>query len=451
MHTRKAAVFLVIVTVLALLCCFASAENSGNEIPPGPALHLEPEEVSVQKGRGVKVTPSVTDAPNGVRVRTYEWTSSDPEVAVYRDGNIRGIGRGTAVMTCSATLMDGTALSAECRVTVTVPVTEVKASAKTATVMAGETWIPEIQVLPEDASNPSVQYESSDGQVLSVDAEGRITAAAPGRAVLTVTSADNPSRQAKITVTVTRRIGKSDRELTFLGIPWESDCETCIAMLKENGFVTQETRSRYSFTAGAWHWPENDLLFSRISSWRTMPVAFSDRQAGAARTSLNPRKTIGGYLPQTATLIFLNGMDEEGRIDPETTRLIGVYFSFDNRHERGAVIFRDLLQRLEEQYGEFNRYLSNDIPKYYPELYQLIEPVMNEAKEFKVQEPELDVYLGEYAVCTIYGAGRTGIMLNMDANETVTLFYGRTDAPELIQELNTAMSREQVILEDAGV
>ena len=451
MHTRKTTVFLAIMTVAVLLCCFASAENNGDETLQGTVLRLDPEEVNVQKGREVKVKPSVIDAPEGVRVSRYEWTSSDPEVAVNRDGNIRGIGKGTAVLTCTANLMDGTVLSAECRVTVTVPVSEVKASAKTTTVMAGEILIPEIQVLPEDATNPIVQYTSSDEQVLSVDAEGRITAAAPGKAVLTVTSGDDPSKQAKITVTVTRRIGKSDRELTFLGIPWESDCETCIAMLKENGFVTQETRGRCSFSASVWHWPENDLLFSRISSWRTMPVAFSDRQAGAARTSMNPQKTIGGYLPQTATLIFLNGMDGEGRIDPETTRLIGVYFSFDNRHERGAVIFRDLLGRLEEQYGEFNRYLSKDIPKYYQELYRQIEPVMNEAKEFKVQEPDLDVYLGEYAVCTIYGTNDTGIMLNMDANETVTLFYGRTDAAELIRELDSAMGREQAILEDAGV
>ena len=441
----------MIITVLAAMCCFASAENNPDETVPAPVLQLKPEELNLQKGRGAKVTPSVIDAPKGVRAGKYEWVSSDSEVAVYREDNIRGIGGGTAVLTCSVTLSDGTALSAECRVTVTVPVTGVKASAQTAVVMAGETFALEIHVLPEDASNPRVQYASSDEAALSVDAEGRITAIAPGKAVLTVTSEDNPSKQAKITVTVTRRIGKTDRELTFLGIPWESDCETCISQLKENGFVTQETRTRYSFTASAWHWPEDDLLFSRISSWRTMPVAFSDRQTGAGRTSLNPQKTIGGYLPQTATLVFLNGLDEEGRINPETTRLIGVYFSFDNRHERGAVIFRELLGRLEEQYGEFNRYLSKDIPKYYPEVYEQIAPVMNEAKEFQIQEPELDVYLGEYAICTIYGTNHTGIMLNMDANETVTLFYGRTDAPELIQELDSAMSGEQAILEDAGV
>jgi len=317
--------------------------------------------------------------------------------------------------------------------------------------MAGEPFYPEILILPEDASNQGVRFASSDEGILSVDAEGRITAKAPGKTVLTVTSEDNPSKQAKITVTVTRRIGKSDRELTFLGIPWESDYETCISLLKESGFVAQETRSRCSYTASAWHWPENDLLFARISSWRTLPVVFSDRQTGAGRISLNPQKTIGGYMPQTATLIFLNGMDAEGRIDPEITRLTGVYFSFDNRHERGAVIFCNLLQRLEDQYGEFNRYLSKDIPKYYQELYEQIKAAMAEAKEFKLQEPELDVYLGEYAVCTIYGAQHTGIMLNMDANETVTLFYGRTDAPEMIQELISAMSGEQVILEDAGV
>ena len=76
---------------------------------------------------------------------------------------------------------------------------------------------------------------------------------------------------------------------------------------------------------------------------------------------------------------------------------------------------------------------------------------MAEAKEFKIEEPELDVYLGEYAICTIYGARHTGIMLNMDTNETVTLFYGRTDATELIQDIASTMGEEPVVLEDAGV
>ena len=42
-------------------------------------------------------------------------------------------------------------------------------------------------------------------------------------------------------------------------------------------------------------------------------------------------------------------------------------------------------------------------------------------------------------------------MLSIDTNETVTLFYGRTDAPEMIQALQESVTMEPVRMEDAGV
>ena len=441
---------LALVCFLTGLCCLSSAEESTEQALP--TLRLKPAELQLNKGVGAKVTPSVVNLPKGVRAKKYEWSSSDPEVAQFSNGSVRGIGGGRAVMTCTAILTDGTTLSADCPVSVRVPVTRIEADQAQLTVMAGDPVILEITVFPEDATNTTIQFSSSDDQVLSVGPDGQVTALAEGKAVLTAVSEDNPSRKLKIPVTVSRRIGISERELTFLGIPWESDCETCIDLLKEKGFVAQDARNRSSFTGTAWHWPENDLLFSRVSSWRTVPISFSDNETGAGRTSLKPVKTVGGYMPQTATLIYLNGIGEDGRIDPDSTRLIGVYFNFDNRHEKGTTIFCDLLKRLEEQYGEFRRYLSKEFTRYYPELYSGIEEVMTEPREYTAQEPETgDAYLGEYAICTIRGANHTGIMLNLDTNESVTLFYGRTDAPELIEELRQHMEDHTEVIEDIGV
>jgi hypothetical protein len=349
-------------------------------------------------------------------------------------------------------MSDGTVLTAECPVTVIVPVTGIQTDAKTLTVMVGDMMIPEISVFPEDATNPRVLLSSSDERILSVGEGGKVTGVAVGKAILTAASEDNPAKEVSVQVTVTRRIGKTDRELTFLGIPWESDCETCVDILKEKGFVAEDARNRCSFTGTAWHWPENDLLFSRVSSWRTLPVSFSDRETGAGRTSLKPVKTVGGYMPQTATLIYLNGIGDDGQIDPDSTRLIGVYFNFDNRHEKGTTIFSELLKRLEEQYGEFRRYMAKDLPRYYPDLYRGIEEVMTEPREYAVQEAETgDEYLGEYAICTIRGANDTGIMLSLDTNESVTLFYGRTDAAELIEDLRQHMGESPEAIEDIGV
>ena len=415
------------------------------------SLQLKPAEIDMQKGRSVKITATLVNNTKRIRLQKYDWVSSNPEVAECSGGTVKALAAGKTVVTCTATMVDGTELTAECPVTVTVPVTGIQSEEKTLTVMAGDTFVPAIEVMPEDATNPAIRLTFSDEQILSVGADGRVTALQPGKAILTAAAEDNPVKKITIPVTVTRLIGRTDKELTFLSIPWESDCETCIKILMEKGFVAEDARSRSSSTDLAWHWPENDLFFSRNSLWRTLPVAFSDSETGAGRTSLKPLKTVGGYMPQTATLIFLNGIGEDGQINPDSTRLIGVYFNFDNRHEKGATIFRELLKRLEEQYGEFRRYLCKDIQRYYPELYAEIGEAMTDATEFSVEEPGIDGYLGEYAICTIRGADRTGIMLNVDTNESVTLFYGRTDAPELIAELQQHMSDSSEALEDIGV
>ena len=447
---KKLIIFLLLGCLLTGLLCSASAEKNANQ--PQLSLMLKPTEMKLQKGRSSRISPSLVNNKKQTGLKKTEWTSSDPDVAVCDGGMVKGVSGGKAVITCTAYLNDGTVLTAECKVSVTVTVTGIQVEEKTMTVMAGDTVVPKIKVTPEDAAGSGIQFSSSNQQVLAVGADGQVIAVKAGKAVLTAASKDNPSKKVSIQVTVTRRVGKTDSILTFLGIPWGSDCETCIRLLKEKGFIAEEARSRCSFTGTAWHWPEKDLLFSRISSWRTLPASFSDSETGAGRTSLKPLKTVGGHMPQTATLVFLNGIGEDGQIDTDITRLIGVYFNFDNRHEKGTTIFRDLLSRLEKQYGGFRRYQAKSIPKYYPDLYAEIAGIMIDPEEYAVQEAETgETYLGEYVLCIIKGADNTGIMLNMDTSESVTLFYGVTNAPVLIKELQKHMSENSAVLEDIGV
>ena len=254
--------------------------------------------------------------------------------------------------------------------------------------------------------------------------------------------AHDPGMDDRITATAAKQAGKADSELTFMGIPWESDCETCFSLLKEKGFVTPET-SAAAYTGTVWFWPENDLLFSRNSTWR--------KQADTgARSSVIPQKTVGGYLPQTSTLVFLKGKNDDGSVNEGKDRLTGVYFRFGGGQGKGTEIFCELLKRLEEQYGKFNRYLCADIPRYFQDLYGAIRTAMDGAAQYSIQEEGYEGYLEEYAICTIYGTGRTGIMLNIDTSETVTLFYGRTDALNMIREIEDTASPESGITENTG-
>ena len=201
--TKKTISILVLICLLTGIFSVSFAEEIAEQVTP--ELQLMPAELNLQKGRSVKITPSVVNAAAGIRAKEYEWSSSDPEVAEYKNGLVRGLSAGQAVLTCTATLTDGTVLTADCTVAVTVPVSGIRASSWSLTVMAGDILIPEIEIIPEDATNPNILFSSSDEQILSVGADGRVTALAPGKANLTAVSEANPSQKIKLAVTVTKR------------------------------------------------------------------------------------------------------------------------------------------------------------------------------------------------------------------------------------------------------
>ena len=72
---------------------------------------------------------------------------------------------------------------------------------------------------PSNATNKNVTWSSSDGAVATVDANGNVTAVAPGTAAITVTTADG-NKTAVCTVTVSKRrssgsSGGSDSEPSY--------------------------------------------------------------------------------------------------------------------------------------------------------------------------------------------------------------------------------------------
>lgn len=86
--------------------------------------------------------------------------------------------------------------------TATVPVTGITLSQKTATMKVGETKIITATVAPENATDKTATYKSSDETIATVASDGTVTAVAVGTADITVTTKDG-GKTAKCTVTVT--------------------------------------------------------------------------------------------------------------------------------------------------------------------------------------------------------------------------------------------------------
>lgn len=83
-----------------------------------------------------------------------------------------------------------------------VKVSDIKLSAGSWQALPGKTMTLTANVLPENADNKILTWESSDASVASVDAQGKVTAKAPGNAVITAKSTDGSEKSAQCKVTV---------------------------------------------------------------------------------------------------------------------------------------------------------------------------------------------------------------------------------------------------------
>ena len=130
------------------------------------------------------------------------WKSSNADVAeVTEDGIVRAVSCGTA--TIKVTVGN---VSASCMITVNQPVTSIRLSEYSMDMQAGETRILTAFVYPEDATDASYEWSSSNPAVASVDSQGEVTALAKGEAEITAKALDGSGITASCKVQVTTQL-----------------------------------------------------------------------------------------------------------------------------------------------------------------------------------------------------------------------------------------------------
>ncbi|WP_422449135.1 Ig-like domain-containing protein, partial [Thermoanaerobacterium sp. DL9XJH110] len=131
------------------------------------------------------------------------WISSDENVvSVTQDGIITGKSIGSATIKVQS--VTNPAVYAECKVNVSkVPVTQIVISKPSVIgLKVNETCTLQASVLPDDATNKSLIWESSDTNVVIVDNNGKVVGNNEGVAYITVKSVDNPEVYAKYAIVV---------------------------------------------------------------------------------------------------------------------------------------------------------------------------------------------------------------------------------------------------------
>ena len=184
---------------------------------PVESLKLDYTDEIMSIGGQLRITAEIL--PLNASQRTVSWESSDTSVCtVDTNGLVKATGVGFATILCKT--IDGSDLTAMCKIYVKQPVTSVVLNTKEIEVRKGTVFWLNATCLPENADNKLCAWTTSDKDVCTVDNDGKVTAVGSGTCNIVVTNVDTGiSDYCVVTVTqpVTGITLNSDYQSMWVG------------------------------------------------------------------------------------------------------------------------------------------------------------------------------------------------------------------------------------------
>ena len=213
MNTKKlfwvsiAVITAALFSFMMISCKPEEADTPDTPVTPPPTT-IAVTGVSISKStlpltEGDSETLTATVSPSNATNKAVNWSSSDAGVASVSDGKVTALKPGTTTITVSTA--DG-GKTATCAVTVEakkIPVTGVTLDKEETGLVEGEEVTLVATLAPENATEKTVEWSSSDEKVATVK-DGKVTAVAPGTATITVKTVDG-SKTATCKVTVEKK------------------------------------------------------------------------------------------------------------------------------------------------------------------------------------------------------------------------------------------------------
>ncbi|MDE7346223.1 MAG: Ig-like domain-containing protein, partial [Muribaculaceae bacterium] len=163
------------------------------------SIEISKTELSLTEGESATLTATVN--PSDATDKTVTWTSSDNSVAtVTNDGVVTAVNAGTATITVASS----NGKTATCTVNVIANVILAESltiDPKEWSGVEGSEFTIKATVLPEDASDKTLTFESSDTSIATVDAEGNVKVQKEGTCVITVSTVDGSDLTAECVIT----------------------------------------------------------------------------------------------------------------------------------------------------------------------------------------------------------------------------------------------------------
>ncbi|MFY0627068.1 MAG: Ig-like domain-containing protein [Reichenbachiella sp.] len=197
---------------------------------PVVSVSLDDDVETILEGEQYTLTETVL--PLDATIQTVTWSSGDEAVATVLDGVVTGVSVGSTTITVTT---DDGGFTADFVITVDpVPVTGVSITPSTASIKATLTVQLVTTVLPENATDKSVTWSSSDEGIATVDSEGLVTGVAEGQVTITATSVS----QGDVIGTSTVTVAPAPVYVFEMAVANQSESDTFVANLPENFAVT---------------------------------------------------------------------------------------------------------------------------------------------------------------------------------------------------------------------
>ena len=160
------------------------------------------DKTSLELTEGDTETLTATVEPSDATNKNVTWSTSDASIATVTDGVVTAVAPGTATITVTTENGNKTATCAVTVTAATVPVTGVTLNKTSTSLYVGDTETLTATVAPDNATDKTVTWTSSNPSVATVE-NGVVTAVSAGTATITVTT-DDGTKTATCTVTVSR-------------------------------------------------------------------------------------------------------------------------------------------------------------------------------------------------------------------------------------------------------
>lgn len=181
---------------------------------PLRVITLYPSEMSLKVGESFEHW-SIIFSPASSDNKEVTWSSSDENVAkIDANGKLIALSGGSAVI--SVISVEDQEVRDECNITVIQPVTDVVLNKTLLTINKDEAERLEARIIPETATNKSVNWQSSDVRVAMVSQEGTVYALQNGTATIMATSVDGGySALCKVNVVENSRINDIKEDCNY--------------------------------------------------------------------------------------------------------------------------------------------------------------------------------------------------------------------------------------------